>query len=352
MEIKTILIPEVDFSKLAYLQCESRILETYFKFYGYGHIEELVGKEICFFEYRSPRTNKVGRRCRNFFEEIETDYGVKVIQKEYDQEDIAWEYTLELLNEGIPVTVRCDSFYLPFNSFKYQKSHSWHYLIINGYSDKNNTVTIYDGNFRLYNKEIPLEIIRDARRSKCNGFPVKNASIEIYLPHQIEGLSLDIFMDSMMTNIENALSPKPENIYKDNSYISADFVNYENKMIGVKGIRQLADRLDTFVDIEDKSEKVYKLFYNFSDLVEQTQLHSEYIKLIGEKFNIGEIQKMVDDLDYNVQSWLVARNIFLKGLIKSPNDMIERCKKKLRVIADLEEEYFLKMHKIIEIINK
>lgn len=249
--------------------------------------------------------------------------------------NLVWQENLEKLKKGIPLIVGVDSYYLPYLPY-YKKSHGIHTVILTGYTEETNEVSIIDWFEPWFFKgNVRLDIFIEARNSKneydggvFSGYPVYNNWAEL----EISGLNgrIDKLIDE---NIENSIHQYFRKYSKPNEKNGIHAWEY---ILNV--LKEIKNN-----DYEHQKNFLKKLHVDIFKQLKRKYLFNRFLKDAYEEIDNKVILNLISNFDEIVAEWEILQSIAVKGTFKVRNDTFERLELRLERVIFLEKEIYKKL---------
>lgn len=325
-----------------FLSCLANVLE----YSGYH-----IGFGWGFFYWRGdecPLTKgKKGYRispCKqSLTEDLSKAYSITCKHRNTSDPEEAWRIAKEHLNNNEPLIASIDVYYLPYHH-QYQQIHGAHSIILNGYDEEGNKVYIIDWYPpQFFKGVISTETLKQAR----NSLNPKDPLNPTYSGSSIQNRWLDIKYPSPHAELDESLTGK---VILENIEVMRGNDREESHFQGIEGIRVFAEDILGWITQDDKDlfvAKIEKSFPFLQNVIAQRMLHLDFLSNIGKKLNKLELRRISEELTKIIQSWQVARSMFVKASKKEPKAMIPRISTRLLDIADREERALIRLKEII-----
>jgi hypothetical protein len=285
----------------------------------------------------------IGGRGNNkeFFNDIGKRTGVKINTISTSSNTKAELSLLENLNKKIPVMVFGDMGFLPW--FKLPKDYHFggHTFVICGY-DGQKTVLASDmdneasGLKKGFYYPINLEQLSKARSSTYKPFPPKNTCFEFDFKDYHMPTTYDIY-SSIKKTVDSQLNPPIKNLgVKGIKYASKEIVKWPN-IFDDNELRMNLFSLNIFIEIGGTGGGCFRYMYNrfLKESAEITK--NKGLIAIADKFNqAGEMFTKIGMLFKDAEK---ANDL---------SERIEYASNILSKIAELEEEAFIELSRIVE----
>ncbi len=349
MDIAHIKIHKPADSRLKTLQCGTRLIEVILNHFGYQHIERFIGGECVFYEYRTTSAGvpRFSRRLTGAYIELEKSHGFVIHNNEFKDLESGMASLINILLSHHLNNVQIDMFYLSHTPY-FSKKHQYHSIIITGMSG--DSISFCDPAYDVYEGVAPLEIFKTAMFSNY-GDKKKQPMfrvIDIGSPKTPLNPKKDQFIATMKQNYEDMVHPDRNRIFSQNTQIFPE-QNDNRYLVGLQGLKELDKRILDAYKNGTVPELSFKLCGVFGNIVEQTELHARYLEDMGGMFNLPDIATLAGDLLRIVQEWNLVKNMFLKASIKdAPEEMIQRCMRRINALASLEGEFLAREIALIE----
>ncbi|MGD9212563.1 MAG: BtrH N-terminal domain-containing protein [Desulfobacteraceae bacterium] len=113
-------------------------------------------------------------------------YGLEMNQRLETNGEQAFDSLKQSLDENQPVMIAVDLHYLPYLPFSERKFHNIHFLIVTGFYQSLDQVSIIDS-FAGYQGMLSIDALCKARQSKLYGIPIQNCWFELKVKSNING---------------------------------------------------------------------------------------------------------------------------------------------------------------------
>ncbi|WP_322923408.1 BtrH N-terminal domain-containing protein [Paenibacillus campi] len=209
-------------------------------------------------------------------------------------EQEAWEQLQAKIQEGKPVIVAVDNYYLPFRP-AYQDVHTNHLIVVYGIDTEQEIVYVLDNKPPQFKGAIPIETLRQARNSLNPG---SDRSLYFYTDNPIENRWLDVV-------IENFVAEPNEDWVKQ--VISKNLEAWsasseDDTWLGIDGIERLLAQLHTRSLLNDPNamDELYVVGWTIQ---QQTSLHGDFLIFIGNKLNVLKMAEVGRDVNRLAHAW-------------------------------------------------
>lgn len=349
MDIARIKIHKPADSRLKNLQCGTRLIEVILNHFGYQNIERFIGGECVFYEYRATSAGvpRFSRRLTGAYAELEKSHGFVVHNKEFKDLESGMASLVDILLSRHLTNVQIDMFYLSHTPY-FSKKHQYHSIIITGLSG--DSISFCDPAYDVYDGVAPLETFKTAMFSNY-GDKKKQPMfrvIDIGSPKTLMNPQKDQFIETLRRNCDDMVHPDRNRIFLQNTQIVQE-QNDNHYLIGLPGLKELDKRILDAYKNGAVPELSFKLCGVFGNVVEQTELHARYLEDMGTMFNLPGITELSGSLLGIVQEWNLVKNMFLKASVKdTPDEMIQRCMRRITSLAALEAEFLEREGALLE----
>ncbi len=123
----------------------------------------------------------------------------------------AFKLLKQRLDNGTPIMVMLDLYQLHYLPHSQRQNHHLHFLIVTGYNEHTNEVSIIDS-FAGYNGTIPLDIFNGARQGIINGMSLQNRWYEFEFPADIVNVSQTTMENFVKRSIKHIFHPLSDTI--------------------------------------------------------------------------------------------------------------------------------------------
>ena len=310
---------------------------------GYNCLEDLLAStaawlgreymlmfERCWdFEYQPPGDSNdlLGERIfegtDHYWTSIEKYHGITGVW--YENEENPWELILKEINEGRPMVINIDAFWIP-QAHTYQVQHQNHFILATGYDDAKKEVFYIDP----------------------------------YLSNNLNTISLDILSKSGANYVGLVFEAENRGIFNWQEVIRESLLWTSRKKDDgsdcFNSIRQFADEVECSLNIENeikgyKFESIIPLFFNLFSIGSNRFKYGRFIYYIAESFQLKDLIPVRKRFEKLAWDWYEIRSILIKAGRGTINDMVSVKRKLafiLRGIADEEEKLCQEILKICE----
>ena len=244
--------------------------------------------------------------------------------------EASWEWVLERLHAGIPVTALLDSYHLPVYLTFYQKLHETHVYVVGGYDPANAVVYLVNPRQKVEVWPTPLnEFMTAWSREEYEWY-------DIQVPDRLPPYTTDDLRDDLWRSLRQMLPAH----------------RGESWRAGVPAIRRFADDFATYpqrFEPEVLKGILEDGFHQLPSMREQRWLFSTRLRLIALQLGFDELHDVSLRVYEAGKRWSVARGWCVRAAEMENLDRgVGRLVQKLREAAAAEEESASALRSLLE----
>ncbi len=327
--------------------CQTNSLAKIYHHHGFDLSEDMflglgsgIGFMYCLSKGTSPFVGGRGN-LKNFFHDIGNRTGTDITLRSTSNPKKAQDLLIEDLLEEKPVMLYGDMGYLPWFRFRGDYHFGGHTFVICGYDGaKDLLVSDIDqkscGLKKGFYYSFDLKGLMIARNSKYKPFPPENSCLDFDFNH--------------------FHYPGPSDILSALEQAADAMLDPPIKNFGIKGIRHTSEEIKKWPKIFAEKELKFNLFslYVFIEAAGTGSgsfryMYSRFLKEAAAIIKIPAIEKISqmihDSGKLFSQAGLIFKDFEIDDNLK---EKIEEASKKLNVIANIEEQAFIELLKIIQ----
>ena len=326
------VISGVPFSDCEYYPCGHVALDALLGFYGYD--TPLVLHDQWVLLYKRPENGgiKLSPRVDSEFQSLH-QAGIEVVTHRETCGEAAWEKVKSRVDDGRPVAAMLDTFNLEMYYYPGLGHHSGHYVIVDGYDQRTQTVHVVDPSWIVrFRGDLPLAGFKDGWGSEH--IP-RYQWMEFRISESRQRVSAD--------RVRRILSRNLSMMYLEKTPSSDSF-------IGLNGLKVLAEDLRRWKEERgDRASTHLKEMYDqVRSVIIERDGHSRYLQSAAEIIELPKIACVGEELRNITQKWIVFRNHCLKGHRKrAPATLLDKLHQRLLDIATLEENALTRLVNLI-----
>ena len=273
-----------------YLYCRESILATICEFYKKDYRVMFSG--LWTFDFSSDKSNKVGSciKVGPFYleDKLKRYYGISVIYNEYQNKELYFDFIVDEIRRGSPVTVKMNCKYWPWSNENDRKHEYLFPFLVVGFDMRKDIVYLLDIHVNKNINQIPI-------KSFLEGL-ICSAGVESYKIAE-NGGELPSFSQLLKKDIKAIFG----SLYYDSSFAA---------MRAFTHALSYGVRFDT--ECETGEEFLESdLYLNITDICRSREMYSLFLKYIGEKYN-HMLLGIADELSCIATDWISLRNLILK----------------------------------------
>jgi len=306
-------------------------LRSYLRFLGYHAPDAVLAREWAFYYEGGSKPEEILFSASHAHRYLGLNLiGFIVEDVELEDSDEAWEIARESIDNGVPLVVSVDPYFLSYWPFK---NHLLHGVLIYGYEEDSKAWVIDGINAVSYKGPVQVDELKRARASTNpidvylpvdNPSPVNNHYLFIEPPS-----TPDRTADKIIHYIENA---------RLNAFPSLDEVD---ALRGIRGITRLGhDLAVTSSPSHYTSEILYGLWQMMGRVCTEKGLGVSVFKLAHELFDEPAYLKVTRLAEEARRSWWISANLCLKASKRFDPIILHRLSRRILDIASLEERLF------------
>ncbi len=259
--------------------------------------------------------------------------------------DHAYSRVKELIDQGIPVVVAVDLFYIQYHR-AYQKEHGLHYVVITGYNEEEGWYELFD-KYKLsssdFDGRLPIDEIKLARASQN---PLNNAMMGEYKrPIQNVWCELENYKDFKIQNDKIIATIKESN----------SRMNSEKQVLGYQcgfeAINTLISDLGNkkAEELCEKSQYMFKTYYNetFKTIARSRKRYRIFINELNELVSQNVIAEISELLEESSKHWDICANLSLKLGITKKLTLIDDIINQLKKVVEKEQKIIFSLGKLL-----
>ncbi len=292
--------------------------------------------------------------------------GIKLRKQSFTSADKAWEESKRMLDRDIPLLLRVDIAYMPYEGFDEEMDEAHfggHAVVLGGYNEENGIAFIGDTEFEGF-QEVPINILKSARSSTYGPKFMHPANTQFSMTRRPDGKH-----PPLAAGVKLAIQKVANNMLRPS-------MNYN----GVQGLKRFAKSVFTWGDLLNKTvknskgkeislarlmfelthgyietwgtgggsfRKLYKEF--LEELLIHPDLKSGSMAWSSDEFNI--LEECIPLISDSAQNWTMIAEILKKASDDYKDDCIKHVNfSELHNIAayilKTEEDLFIKLSKI------
>ncbi len=243
-----------------------------------------------------------------------------------------WEENKTKVREGIPLIVGVDIFNLKYTPY-YRKYHSNHRVILCGYSEIQDYVTIIDHYQWVYKGNIEIDSFFEARSSLCpkddgpySGRPINNVWLEV----DSDGWEANP-EELLFTTVFRSL----EKYYNINSYYK------KSSYFGIDALKKILEIINQYKEIDKACNMVFfgKLHFDVLCLYTRLKLFKYYIRMSSSTVKLDILPKINEQIVEDLKEWELLLRLIIKA-IYTKEDLLYKIVNRLRKIIAIEEKRY------------
>lgn len=326
------VISGVPFSDCEYYPCGLVALDALLGFYGYD--TPLVLHDQWVLLYKRPENGgiKLSPRLDSEFQSL-YQAGIEGVTHRETCGEAAWEKVKSRVDDGRPVAAMLDTFNLEMYYYPGLGHHSGHYVIVDGYDQRAQTVHVVDPSWIVrFRGDLPLAGFKDGWGSEH--IP-RYQWMEFQFPIPRQSVKGDKILATLRRNVmlmylEKTTSPE--------------------MCIGLNGLKTLAEDLKGWK--KERGDRVSthlkQLYDQVRSVIIERDGHGKYLRSAAEIIELPQIASVGEELRNVTQKWIVFRNHCLRGQRKhAPAALLDKLHQRLLDIATLEENALIRLGKLV-----
>lgn len=317
----SIRIHGVQFSSEEQMDCFTLALESLLRFYGLElaclHFDEW------FFSCQRRDSGQlcIAAQTRGFAESL-ARFGVELVERQEKNFASGWSFLGAELKEGRPALVHLDTYYLRPYYYPGRPIHQPHALILTG-CDPGEVFLVDPSPYTAFAGSIPLEGFERAWWGE--GF----AWCRLRVPAQVLSLEQEALAEGLRQNIGWMLAEEP---------------------LGIRGIRGLAESIEEAGEWKDERTLLGQCSQlKWVSLARQK--HADFLAQAGKRLGEEGLVEVGKGLREVAHSWMVGRNLALKGCRRDTRAVAARLACRLMAIAGQEEQLLLRLARWLEAVG-
>jgi len=255
-------------------------------------------------------------------------------------DDKAWNDIKKCINNGIPIVVLIDVFYLEHLPY-YKNAHGVHSVVIYGYTDDERYVEIVDWyKPYFYIGRISIDDLKCGMASKNpfgelinSGYPIRNKWIHIE-PSGWNATSQELLYKTVEKQLKTFYLAELED---ENFYYGFGILNRIKEIL-----TELTDYPQT--ELKNICERLHKkifLMYKYSDF------NFNYMKKIFEELKMTEFQQELNVLNSRTEYWRKFLNLLIKTVVADTDVLYKKVMSQYDKVLHFENEVFSTYDKIL-----
>lgn len=257
------------------------------------------------------------------------------IHREQGDQKVIWEKTLSKIEEGLPLIILGDVYYLSYQQH-YKKNHGSHSFLLCGYTEDYKSVYVVDWYEPHYFKGT----------LNVDEFNMARGSLNHWDHNPFSGMEIMYGWAQVETD---GFVEKPEKLLMDTvnltigQYFEGGYKTC-NGYCGIEGLEKVRDQLIYMDDI--KWNNLRQLHTQLYIGVKSKKLFQLYLKCFNEKNKGAYIDVLVDLLDEIVLAWDILLLSILKGRVIKTTEQQNKIINNFNIVIDKEKGMFDVLNKI------
>ena len=254
-------------------------------------------------------------------------FGIEAFSYTFDDGRSAWNEVKKLLDADAPVAINLDVFHLAGAGFFPRQRHSEHQIIVAGYNDETGTVHLIDPSpWAPSARDIPLDLFLSCwdTRAIAGGHQPCFDWHRLDMPDEPLRVRPRHVVAILQRNLASMSATSPQ----------ADCVQ------GIAGIEQLAEDVGTWAKCEKQALKtrLNQCTELFLDVALNREGHGAFLHYASRICGLDGLSVLGREFESISQSWFVAKNLCLKGVIKETPRLIPRIQSRIHAVAVQERK--------------
>lgn len=265
------------------------------------------------------------------------DDHVKIYTTDDRTKEQIWKDNIESINNGTPVVIAVDIFYLKYTPY-YQKKHSYHSAVLTGYDEFTDEFYVVDWYPPWYFKgKISRDELENSRGSENDGDGILSGDPIKYLFAEIDRVD---YSESMRDLIQAQIQRNMDLYYKG--------VESDGTVKGYKAINSMIDKIEeSFTYTKEKQKGFFENLYSqlfftpYRKKLFHWYLNNAYVELN----NFG-FEKPIRILDETINTWKVFLSLIIKCSMVSSEKNLELLVKRCTEIIEKEKQLGYELYEL------